>query len=433
MEEGSTPTDAYYQPSSPPSKKRPALHHRAVSNVSVSTDREICAVAELMSPSILDSRKPFNEDAGAEPAIDDSFDNLLEPYLHLDSEEPDRPDTPELVSRPASRLDFRELPSAPTSPLAKVRSRSSEILRSGSYSDLAYSPVSPSSKATSTYSESDFDFPDDHSSFTPTGYVAFHLPRPRTRTVYTGASDSDTPSLASTSFSSLASTSRSQHHRISPLTPVSASMEYGSGGPPHLAMIEELHPEDYIPGRLQRDSVESPSAITIVSRESGGISWPKQKPSSPEPNISSSPSRSSGTVSPSQSPKTATNMRMGNPVSISRFLSSSKKDKDVQKVQAKLDRSDKTTSKASFDSGFVSSTHPIDSKALKADEKKRKKAEAKAKIEQLALDLKARAKERDAAAEATSVHSGSGKSGKSNGVPREEVALYGGISTGLTM
>lgn len=407
-------------------RRKPSVqkHDRSFSAVSTFTDREICAVAELMSPVIVDLRDQLQEDQekGNTP-LDEGFDSLLEPYFDRE------PDSPGLISIAGSH----------TTPGSDISS---------------CPPLSPSSNTTSTYSESEPDCPLDeqpergYASYPSTPavapYIPFHLPRSRPRAIYSSSSDCDTPILTpSASCSSLSSASRSQHRRSTPVTPVTQSMttslELASSCSPHLAIIEERNAEDYEIVISPR-SPDSPTAISFATTETandpemhrsktrisnlGGSSLKATAPP-PSPAFSSTFSSTSGTASPPpQSPRSITSHRTGSSMSLARFLPGSKKDSTGPETPGKSSWTRSQTDLATSDKSFI-----LDKKSLKAEEKKKKKAEAKARTEKLAADLKSRARERASAVDKQSTHSSRSTEHERKRGRGDEVAMYGGLAT----
>ncbi|KII86932.1 hypothetical protein PLICRDRAFT_274430 [Plicaturopsis crispa FD-325 SS-3] len=160
-------------------------HSRSFSAVSISTDSELVAFAELMSPSVMEPRDSFAEEQERSGLAleDEELDMFVTPFM-LDDDE--RVDTPR---RAPMTIPYIQSPPTPSS-----------------------------SKATSLYSVSDIDhsFSDDYGDracVSPSTPYAFHLPRPRA----SYNRDSHTPSLISSSSSS---THFSQSRSSPPSSPI---------------------------------------------------------------------------------------------------------------------------------------------------------------------------------------------------------------------
>lgn len=407
--------------SRPPSHK----HDRGFSVVSISTDQELFAVAELMSPTVVST--PYT----VEEYLEGHFARADSPLGETNdwSRTSRKPDGRDSLSPISSSLDI------PT-----------------------YFPPSPSAQST-YFSESDADHSSDdyERAYPPTpatsSYTAFHLPRPRLRLGPVSAIDSDTPSLTSSaSYSSLSSANRSAHRRSTPTTPMTP--DFTSSAIPHLSIIEERHPEDFeISCNLGDDTkVLALSSnhlyvgphLTATKQEPLRVfqsKWAKKKipnlenlsvPSgsarspmfSPEPSPLPSPLSSAFSVEPfpgpysdsrtvSPMPSTPTTMRSySTPAFLSRLTSPVKKDRDSSKAETERRRKSQTSS--------------IDSKSSKAEERKAKKAEAKARTEALALELKIRAQER-AAANKRSTHTSRSAGGDRIRMLDDRAAMFGGF------
>jgi hypothetical protein len=424
--------------------RRPSIsHNRTPSVISTSADQEICAVAELMSRSVVEGRNYFAEEQeqlGAAP--DDELDEFVEPSIHHELESAAR------AKKVIWYTDSEMSPYRPHSP-----SRSSMYPPSSPSRSSIYPPPSPSRN--STYSDSD-QTSDSELMYLPktTAYPAFHLPRPRPWPV--GIRDSDTPSLSSsTSFSSLGSVSRSHSRRNSPPTSPAAlvtPIEHQPATYPHLAIIEERNFEDQdIPYRLSMESTTgSITAITFADPEPPSSktediqrdvpAFRKRMPHlehlklntmsprrsrSQSPSLQS-PSRSSdsGSLSPLPLPTPpATKHRAGSAVSFTRFIGSgSKRDKEKEQWSASVQSA--SASLSSFETTGLSKG---EIKQRKAEEKLRKKADAKAKTERLAFELKEKARQRALAQEkAVSLHSS--RSGDKP-VWADGPSMFGGLGT----
>ncbi|KAG1751225.1 hypothetical protein EDB19DRAFT_1926166 [Suillus lakei] len=353
--------------------------NRTLSIISAHTDFEICAVADLLSPSVSHLRSYAEEQERVGVAIDD-VDDFLDPsngaptmpYLLLEHEEP-----------------------------------------------LSPSFGSHSMTSSTTHSESDFDISsDDYSGpYTPSisSFPAFHLPR-RTRT---RASDSDTPSLSSsTTISQLYSTSPP----TSPAT-LKTPIDHPAAANQQLTIIEERATDDQdVTGRRYSDSGSIPFiARTPDPRPKGRVFNVEhlrlnvQPPATHHfPSISPAPSSTFDIGSPMSSnfSPTSTYASMTSPhtttsSSLNRFLSPgpsrSKPPSLMESAWSASPTASVVTSKTA---------RKEDSKAEKArnlEEKKRQKAEAKAeakaKVERLAEELKERKRRKVATLDRQSVHS----------------------------
>lgn len=316
-------------------------------------------MTELLPPMLFDTGDRFGQLEDADTMTDPDHDSLIERYPH--------------------HHDF-----------------DSVVEKLSFANEVSYPPLSPSSTATSTSSESEFDPSSDdhldcvyppHSPKHTAKYTAFHLPRyRRPRRISTGASDSDVPSLTSSaSYSSLSSISHSNQCPSPPITPVSHS---GS----HCAIIEEQLPGDYeISRQLHMGSSENLSTVTIVPRdtpegESRSIakSYAQLSPSKTR-SRSCSPRRStisnSSTITPQpRAQRSVTNHHEGSIISFSHFLSKSKKVGRVSKTR----RSERMAMEISTNPHTDIS---LSAKTDKAEEKRRKGVEARAQTEKLAHDL----------------------------------------------
>jgi hypothetical protein len=417
------------------------VHNRTFSVISTSADQELCAVAELMSPAVIDRHNQFAEEQEQlGVALDDELNEFIEPSVHQELEKAAR------ARMCNSYMDPELSPYPPPSP------------------SISFMHPPPSPSANSLCSDSELDQPSDSEPvYLPktTAYPAFHLPRPRPRP--TSVRDSDTPSLSSsTSFSSLGSISRSQSRRNSPpISPASlvTPIEYQSTASPHLAIIEERNAEDQdYPYRLSMESSSgSVTAITFAVPEPSPppsamtedtqcdmSTLKKRMPHLEHLKLNAmSPSRRSRSQSPSQlslssdgdslshaPPYTTplTKHRGGSAVSFTRFLGG-KSEKEAKAVKGDKDMRSRsiqspTTSILSVRTGGLKE----EIKQRKAEEKQRKKVEAKAKTEQLALELKEKARQRKAAQEKTaSLHSS--RSGDRKPIWAEGPSMYGSLGT----
>lgn len=377
-------------------------HSRSFSTISAHTDFEICAVAELLSPSVSHTRSYAEEQESVGVVVDDSDDfldpsnlslaaakALVTPYLLLEHEEP--------IS-PSYRSHFTTNSSAP--------------------------------------SESDFDISsDDHYSLptaSTSSYPAFHLPR-RTRTRshasngHISASDSDTPSLSS-STTSFSSQSYSTSPPISPDT-LKTPIDYPIANQ-HLTIIEERAAEDQEFGG--RHHSRGSGSGSFASAEYGATSLrkpfisrtPDSRPKGrvfnvdhlrlnvPPPSMHHFP-----TLSPSStfdsSPPTSATLCPSSPYSrtttpsLKRFIPGGMKS---SKVASSLESGWSTSPTASVVTSRTARKEEFkEEKARTAEEKKRRKAEAKAeskaKVQRLAEELKERQRRKAATVDRQSVHS----------------------------
>lgn len=274
-------------------------------------------------------------------------------------------------------------------------------------------PAPPPLSSSSSFSESEFS--DDHGNrryfHGPTSGASrsgFHLPRPRLRRIDTYGSDSEAPSLtSSTSRSSLSSSTSRSHSHSSPITPITPSLPTEPPSTlPYLAMIDERALEDYAPyHRLRRAG----SPDTIMARDSSKEAiprWPTQKSNIHW--ISTDDTDGEALLSPLL--RRQVSQPSSSPSGFSRFL----------KPRRNTDTGPSALSTALASKSL--SSLPIDSKALKKEEKRRKKDEIKARREQLAYDLRKSADERAQTAERRSNNSDTRKP------RREEGVMFGGIA-----
>lgn len=414
-------------------------HNRTASVISTSTDHELCAIAELMSP-VVEVQSDFAEQQELlGTAIDDELDAFIEPSIYHELANP-------------------------------LRSKRSGYCLDGDSEISPYPPPSPLSNRNSVYSDcqSELDLSSDNEVVyppKPSPYPAFHLPRPRPRPVSI-IRDSDTPSLSSsTSYSSLASLSRSHSRRNSPpISPASllTPVEYQPSGP-HLEIIEERYVEDLdIQQKISVESAggqgaikfavpKSPSPAIVVNEGNlpeqdiptlkrrmphiehlrlKGIS-PSLRTRSQSPTSRSPLSSDSGTLSPGPQTAPLTRHRVGSAVSISRFLGGGSKAEKPAAIATTAERNHWSPATPSpsftsfYDDGVKSPKQ--EEKRRKAEEKQRKKDEAKAKTEQLALDLKEKARKREAAKQRASMHSG--KSNDKRPVWADGPSMFGGLGS----
>ncbi|TFK52487.1 hypothetical protein OE88DRAFT_1407881 [Heliocybe sulcata] len=397
-------------------------HSRSNSWVSMTTENELCAVAELMSPAVSDKRASFIQEPHDLPTVfEDSTDSEIDTPLPGDQDR----------SRRLSSLSMK----------------------------AALSAVRPSSRGTSIYSlESGGDMdgePTDefgeraHLAAAHSAYPVFHLPRPRRN--YT-TSESDLPSL--TTRTSISSTTSSL-----PGTPSYPSLSLSSSlhihSPPasplpipsveaQLAVIPEKTVEDDDQHRLSSDSEESLTAISFAPVEPSqrraltlDISTPVSGRSettfmgSPVSDIQMEPRHKQSILSmdsfrPAQAESVARWRRSPTPSTSSRIDSPTPRRSGAGSLRffSLSAKSEKETSSArSIIPGgkqAITKDHLNDAKARKAEEKRRKKEESKARTEQLALQLKQRAVERKADAERQSLNSGQGRD-------KKDAVMYGGM------
>ncbi|KAG2129113.1 hypothetical protein DEU56DRAFT_817672 [Suillus clintonianus] len=418
----------------PRRKRSMAHHHRTYSIISAHTDFEICAVADLLSPSVSHPRSYAEEQERVGVAIDDT-DDFLDPSngIHTAGKAP---------IAPYLLLEHEE----PLSPFF------------GSHS-MTHS---------TTHSESDFDISsDDYSGpHTPSvsSFPSFHLPR-RTRTRsrasnrHVSASDSDTPSLSSSTTSISSSGSISQLYSTSP--PVSPDtlrtpIDYPAVANQHLTIIEERSAENQdITGRRYSDSGSiifspdyTPSSLrkpfvtrTPEARPKGRVFNVKNlqlsvqpTPTHHFPSISPSPSSSfsspmSNNFSPTSAYTQMTSPRTTKSSTLNRYISSSSSSSKPPSVLESAWSASPTASVVTAKTARKEDNKA--EKARKSEEKKRQKAEAKAeakaKVERLAEELKERQRRKAATFDRQSVHSH-----RSFGrVPRRhwdaDIAMYDGL------
>lgn len=397
-------------------------HNRSFSIISAHTDFEICAVAELLSPSVSHTRSYAEEQESIGVVVDD-FDDILDPsnlslaagkalvtpYLLLEHEEP---------LSPLYGSQFTTNSSAP--------------------------------------SESDFDISsDDHYTASTSSYPAFHLPRrARTRSRasngHISASDSDTPSLSS-STTSFSSQSYSTSSPISPDT-LQTPIDYPIANQ-HLTIIEERVAEDQEFGGRHRS--RGSGSNSFASAEYGAAS--PRKPfvsrtldSRPKGrvfnvdhlrlNVPPLSMHHFPTLSPSStfdiSPPTSATLSPSSPYSrttkssLNRFIPGGMK--SSSKAASALENGWSTSPTASVvTSRTVRKEEYKEEKARTAEEKRRKKAEAKAeskaKVQRLAEELKERQRRKAATLDRQSVHSH-----RSFGRPTrrhwdDDIAMYDGL------
>lgn len=354
--------------------------------LSTNAHSELFAMAELMSPAIVDAHDSYAEEQEQTgDGMDDELDAFIEPYLHTG------------VERPSSLPYLRPFSNPP-----------------------------PSSSRNSMYDESDFEHSDSETPYSPRRpiYPAFHLPSPRPGLA---KRDSDTPSLSSsTSYSSLGSFSRSQSHRNSPpASPASLVMplDCQAGGSAHLAIIEERIAEDQkFSHRISEESDAHAHAVTFVVPEP--YEEPKKddtlrqrdmlllrrrlpqleplkltdsttRTRSRSPSLPRSPTSSIGSYTVSPLPPKITTPSSGSRVSLIRFMGVGKGGKGSLRTDGDI-RVHSVQSNVSI--GTVTSRKQ-EIKQRKAEEKAQKKQEAKAKVDRLALQLKEKTKQRALALE----------------------------------
>lgn len=398
-----------------PRRRRSMPHHhsRTFSIISAHTDFEICAVADLLSPAVSHSRSYAEEQERVGVAIDDVDDFLdpsnahtagkapIMPYLLLEHEEP-----------------------------------------------LSPSFGSHSMTSSTTHSESDFDISsDDYSGpYTPptSSFPAFHLPR-RTRTRsrasngHISASDSDTPSLSSSTTSFSSNGSISQLYSASPPTSpatLKTPIDHPAIANQQLTIIEERTAEDQnITGRRYSDSgsiVFSPDYTTPSIRKPFITRTPDTRPKGRVfnvehlrlnvqppvthhfPSISPAPSSTfdigspmSSTFSPTSAYTSMTSPHPTKSSSTNRFMSPGPSNNKAPSV---LESAWSVSPTASVVTSRTARKEDSKAeKARKSEEKKRQKAEAKAeakaKVERLAEELKERQRRKVATLDRQSVHS----------------------------
>ncbi|KAG1885049.1 hypothetical protein F4604DRAFT_1952096 [Suillus subluteus] len=404
-----------------PRRRSMAHHHRTFSIISAHTDFEICAVADLLSPAVSHPRSYAEEQERVGVAIDDVDDfhdpsngvhttgmAPVMPYLLLEHEEP-----------------------------------------------LSPSFGSHSMTSSTTHSESDFDISsDDYSGpYTPSipSSPAFHLPR-RTRTRsrasngHVSASDSDTPSLSSSTTSISSNGSISQLYSTSPPTSpttLKTPIDHPAVANQQLTIIEERTAEDRdITGRRYSDSgsiIFSPDYTTPSLRKPFITRTPDTRPKGRVfnvehlrlnvqppvthhfPSISPAPSSTfdigsptGSTFSPASAYTSMTSPRptksslnhLMSPSSLNHLMSPGPSNTKAPSVLESAWSASPTASVVT--SKTVRKEDSKAEKARKLEEKKRQKAEAKAeakaKVERLAEELKERQRRKVASVDRQSVH-----------------------------
>ncbi|KAF9221639.1 galactose oxidase [Gyrodon lividus] len=410
----------------PPRRTRVmSSHTRALSIVSAHTDFELCAVAELISPSVSHVRSLAEEQETIGVALDDDFDNYLDASIRPSIQRPGK-----VTTSPYLLLEHEE-PLSPSHP---------------SYLPSDYS-------STPSDSEHEQSSEDNHyHSHTPSNpsFPAFHLPRrarARTRSsAGISTSDSDTPSLSSstTSFSSLHSQSYSGSPPISPATlktPVDhAPLSY------NLTIIEERPTEDQEANgrRLSQSSGSIIFAPTGVSpAEDKFLLMPKAPetrlrnrnvehlrvyvppPSTRFPIISPSPA-STIEFAPTASTFTlVASPRPSGKLSLNRIISPASKISNF--AGSKVERQSSSPTASVLTSKTSRKEEAKEEKLHKAEAKRMKKAEQKAKVERLAEELKERQRRKTLALDKQSVHSNRsvGRGGRRQW--DSDIAMYDGL------
>jgi hypothetical protein len=402
-----------------------AHHNRSFSIISAHTDFEICAVADLLAPSVSHTRSYAEEQERIGVAVDDC-DEYLDPSNTVGK----------ILVTPYLLLEHEE----PLSP-----------------SFGSHFPTS-----SSTASESEFDISSDelYRPYTPStsAYPGFHSPR-RTRTRsrasngHISTSDSDTPSLSS-STTSFSSQSYSTSPPVSPDT-LKTPIDHPAASQ-YLTIIEERSAEDQgFGGRrhsrgsgrnfFPSDGDRSPSprkpfvARTPELRPKGRVfNVDHLRLNVPPQTAHQFPSLSSASTCDITSPLSST-LSPSSPYLSSPYI------RPPTTSFSHIVPGGMKGSKTTLESGW--STSPTASvitsrtarkveskeeKAWKAEEKKRRKAEtkaeSKAKMERLAEELKERKRRHAATFDRQSVHSH-----RSYGrTPRRQwdtdVAMYNGLS-----
>jgi hypothetical protein len=352
-------------------------HARQTSIVSLHTADEIYDVADLLGSAVgTPADRPRHERAQSEDILEAIPDPSISFPVSDDENDVDRPQGSILSSR--SRISSQSSYSYQPSEY--------ELVTADGEIEKVYLPPSPV-------------------------YPGFHLPRSRV---------SDTPSLVSSRSRSSYSSSTSSH--LLPPTPgLTSPAEYGEHPLPVIAEKQSESPEwERSSDSGYRGSLPLHISPPVVLADA----WPKKKSNLqwivPENEIteesihsrSQSPvsftfSDSNSTLTSPLSPRTPTTpqtpLSPTSTVKISSLARFMKKD---------------NSSRSSIST--QASHLPLDSKAVKAEEKRRRKEEAKARTEKLAEQLKARAKERARAADASSISTERKK--------REPGAMYGGLA-----
>lgn len=419
-----------------PRRRRSMAHHRnrTLSIISAHTDLEICAVADLLSPAVSHLRSYAEEQERVGVAIDD-VDDYLDPSngVHTAKKAP---------GMPYLLLEHEE----PLSP----------------------SFGSHSMTSSTTHSESDFDISSDDYSGPCTSpissFPAFHLPR-RTRTRsrasngHVSASDSDTPSLSSSTTSFSSNGSISQLYSTSPPTSpatLKTPIDHPAVANQHLTIIEERITEDQdITGRRYSDSgsiIFSPDYTSPPLRKPFLARTPDTRPKGRVFNVEHLRLNVQPTVTrhfPSISPAPSSTFDIGSPMSStfsptsaytsmssSRPAKSSTLNRFISPGPSKAPSVLESAWSASPTASVVTSktARKEDNKAEKArrsEEKKRQKAEAKAehkaKLERLAEELKDRQRRKAATLDRQSVHSHRSFGRVARRHWDDDIAMYDGL------
>jgi len=356
------------------------LHARQTSVVSMHTAHEMYDIVDLLGAAIdAPMDRPRHERAQSEDLKEAIPDPSVHSPISDDENDVDRTQG-SIMSSSRSRVSY-------SSSYSYSQPSEYELVTADGEVERVYLPPSPT-------------------------FPGFHLPRSRTSAL------SDTPSLTS-SRSSVSS-------QLLPPTPgLISPAEYGDS---HLPIIVEKQSENSEWERSSISGHEGMPTLRISPPDTLVDAWPKKKSTlqwkmlespredeiaeeplhtdSPSP---LTPSASDGFSSPMSplSPKTPispmTPLSPTSSAKISSLARFMKKDKGTR---------DSISSQVS--------QLPLDSKALKAEEKRRRKEEAKARTERLAEQLKARAKERAREADTSSVSTERKK--------KDPAAMYGGIA-----
>jgi hypothetical protein len=399
-------------------------HTRALSIVSAHTDFELCAVAELLSPSVSHARSVAEEQEAIGVALDD--DKYLDASIRPSIQRPEKaPVAPYLL------LEIEE-PLSPSHP--------------------SHFP----SNHVSTHSESEQESwaEDKHlHSRTPSYslFPAFHLPRrPRTRTQSSAGvstSDSDTPSLSSstTSFSSSRSQSYSNSPPISPAT-LKTPVDHAQISH-NLTIIEERSTEGH-EANGRKLSQSSGSIIFAPIGDSSPLEKFLLPPKAPEtrprnrniehlrvqvpppsihfPMISPSPDSTIDFSSPMVTTYTPVDSpRPIGKISLNRIISPASK--ISSSAESKMGWQSSSPTPSIFISKLARKEEAKEDKLRKAEAKRMKKSEQKAKVERLAEELKERERRKLLALDKQSVHSN--RSGVRGGRRHwdSDIAMYNGL------
>ena len=393
----------------PPRRRRTmSSRPRAVSIVSTYTDRELCAFADLLSPSFGDVPTfPDDEESGG-VALDDLCDDYLDAEINSIVRA-----AANTTAQPHLLLEHEEPLSPPFD--AHFPSPSSE------------SEQEPSSDPSWSFSPAYF-------SITRRGGRL----RARSNTgVSITTSDSDTPSLtSSTSFSSRSSVTYSQPHSPATLkTPVDHTTSSC-----HPTIIEERSPVERSPRRLSQSSGSIIFAPIDVSSDAEKPT--ARMPRAIEPrstktrnnlrlNVPPPPTHFPALSSPLPSlgrdldPSPAPNQRTPTPstrtvkLSLTRLTS-----RPRQSSQSQVDLSPTTSVVTRVTSRNLKKEEAKEAKSRRAEAKRMKKAEEKARTERLAEELKERQRRKLLAQDKRSIHS----HGVRNRQWDEELCMYDGLS-----